>query len=216
MMPLRGEERRFVLSLGRRLKLDISGIGFPPWRRMGEEPRTPKAGSGLPMEEGLYLLEEARPGLSYRLFALLLQEDRAGLLISRRHPAQVKKEEALAPARHVWLSHTPGEGVHNPAALAGLNRLIDGFLNENGPSVVLLDGLEYLMLHNEFARTLLFVEYLHDLVAPHPAIVLLPINPQAMESKELALLERNLEVLQDGAVRRDLEREAWLRLLEDY
>ncbi len=215
-MPLRGEERRFVLSLGRRLKLDISGIGFPPWRRMGEEPRTPKARSGPRVEEGLYLLEEARPGLSYRLFALLLQEDRVGLLISRRHPAQVKKEEALAPARHVWLSHTPGEEVHNPAALAGLNRLIDGFLKENGPSVVLLDGLEYLMLHNEFARTLLFVEYLHDLVAPYPAIVLLPINPQAMESKELALLERNLEVLQDGAVRRDLEREAWLRLLEDY
>ncbi|MFQ5985931.1 MAG: DUF835 domain-containing protein [Thermoplasmata archaeon] len=181
---------------------------------MGEEPRSQEAGSSSPLEEGLYLLKEARPGLSYRLFVRFLRENRAGLLISRRHPSRVKKEEALGPARHVWLSHTPGEGVHNPTALAGLNRLIDGFLKENGPSVVLLDGLEYLMLHNEFARTLLFVEYLNDLVEPYPTIVILPVNPEALDAKELALLERNLEVLSGGAVRRDLEREEWLRLLD--
>lgn len=210
-----GKQRRFVLSLGRRLKLDISGIGFPAWRRMGEEPTLPEAESGSTMGEGLYLLEESRPGLSYRLFGRLLREDRAGLVISRRHPARVKEEGALA-TRYVWLSHTPGEGVHNPTALAGLNRLIDGFLSENGRSVVLLDGLEYLMLHNDFARTLLFVEYLHDLVDQRTAIVLVPINPEAMDSKERALLERNLQVLQAGTIRRDLEREEWLRLLDQY
>ncbi|MFQ5918997.1 MAG: DUF835 domain-containing protein, partial [Thermoplasmata archaeon] len=192
----------------------ISGIGFPAWKRMEEEPDVPETESRSAME-GLYLLEEPRPGLSYRLFARLLQEDRAGLVISRRHPARVKEEGALA-ARYVWLSHTPGEGMHNPTALAGLNRLIDGFLQENGRSVVLLDGLEYLMLHNEFARTLLFVEYLYDLVDQRDAIVLVPINPEAMDPRERALLERNLRVLQGGAVRRDLEREEWLRLLDDY
>ncbi|MFQ6012818.1 MAG: DUF835 domain-containing protein [Thermoplasmata archaeon] len=183
---------------------------------MGEAQSTRGAGSHPPLEEGLYLLRETRPGLSYRLFALLLQENRTGLLISRRHPSRVKKDEALSPARHIWLSHTPGEAFLSPTALAGLNRLIDGFLKEDGPSVVLLDGLEYLMLHNEFARTLLFVEYLNDLVGQYPAIVLLPVNPEALDVKELALLERNLEVLNGADVRRDLEREEWLRLLEDY
>ncbi len=215
-MPSEGETRRFVFSVGRRLKLDISGLRLPLWNRVEEEPSMPKAASRPTMEEGLYLLEESRPGLSYRLFSRLLQEDRAGLVISRRHPARMKEDGALASARYVWLSHAPGEGMHNPTALAGLNRLIDGFLKENGPSVVLLDGLEYLMLHNEFARTLLFVEYLHDLVDQHPAIVLIAINPEAMDARERALLGRNLEVLQEGAVRRDLQREEWLRLLDDY
>lgn len=215
-MPAEGRTRRFVLELGRRLKLDISGVRLPPWRSMEEEPEPRETGSPPSLEEGLYLLKEARPGLSYRLFARLLREDRAGLLISRRHPSRVQREEALSPARHVWLSHSPGEGFHNPTALAGLNRLIDGFLRENRPSVVLLDGLEYLMLHNDFARTLLFVEYLNDLIGQYPAILLLPINPEALEAKEVALLERNLEVLNGGAIRRDLEREEWLRLLDTY
>ena len=215
-MPSEGENRRFVFSVGRRLKLDISGISLSPWERVEKEPSMPEAASRPAMEEGLYLLEESRPGLSYRLFGRLLQEDRAGLVISRRHPARMKEKGTLASARYVWLSHAPGEGMHNPTALAGLNRLIDGFLKENGPSVVLLDGLEYLMLHNEFARTLLFVEYLHDLVDQHAAIVLVAINPDAMDGRERALLGRNLEVLQEGAVRRDLQREEWLRLLEEY
>jgi hypothetical protein len=188
---------------------------------MEEEPEPRDTGSAPPaqappLEEGLYLLKEARPGLSYRLFARLLREDRAGLLISRRHPSRVEREEALSPARHVWLSHSPGEGFHNPTALAGLNRLIDGFLKENGPSVILLDGIEYLILHNDFARTLLFVEYLNDLIGQYPAILLLPINPEALDVKEVALLERNMDVLNGGAVRRDLEREEWLRILDGY
>lgn len=215
-MRSEGERRRFVLSVGRRLKLDISGIRLPPWRSVEKEPSMPEPESRPAMEEGVYLLEESRPGLSYRLFARLLQEDRAGLVISRRPPARLKEEGDLVSARHVWLSHSPGEGIHNPTALAGLNRLIDGFLKENGPSVVLLDGLEYLMLHNEFARTLLFVEYLQDLVGQHSAIVLVAIDPEAMDPRERALLERNLEVLQGAAVRRDLQREEWLRLLDEY
>lgn len=183
---------------------------------MGEEPETPKAGAAAPLEDGLYLLKEARPRLSYRLFVRFLEEKRAGLLISRRHPSRLEKERALAPARHVWLSHTPGEDFHNPTALAALNRLIGGFLEADGPSVVLLDGLEYLMLHNDFPRTLLFLEYLNDLVVAHPAIVLLPVNPEALESKELALLERNLAVVEGGELRRDLERAEVLRLLDTY
>ncbi|MDX1534117.1 MAG: DUF835 domain-containing protein, partial [Thermoplasmata archaeon] len=125
---------------------------------MGEKPDSAEVAPPASMEGGLYLLEASRPDLGYRLFNRLLREGRAGLLISRRHPSRLK-EDVVGAARCIWLSHTPGEASHNPTALAGLNRLIDGFLKENGRSAVLLDGLEYLMLHNEFARTLLFVEY---------------------------------------------------------
>lgn len=182
---------------------------------MGEEPARSDVDSPARLEDGLYLLKEARPRLSYRLFVRFLKEARPGLLISRRHPSRLE-EDTLTKARHVWLSHTPGEDFHNPTALSGLNRLIGRFLQDNGRSIVLIDGLEYLLLHNDFPRTLLFLEYLNDLVIQHPAIVLLPINPEALEPKELALLDRNLAILQGGELWRDLEREEVLRLLDSY
>jgi hypothetical protein len=70
----------------------------------------------------------------------------------------------------------------------------------------LIDGLEYVILHNGFQPTLLaFVEHLNEFIMGTQAIVLIAFRPQTLDPRELALLERNLQVLDGKEVRSQLE-----------
>ncbi len=181
-----------------------------------EEERGPARRAPAELADNCYLVKEKKPSLSYRLFEYLLRDGRNGLLVTRRHPSKVKAEKDLKDVRVVWLSHTPGEDFHNPRALGGLNKLICDFIDNSDSAVVLLDGLEFLMLNNDFVQTLLFVEHVNEFVMQTGAIVLLPIDPEALEAKELALLERNLEVLAGEELRREMDRQEVLDLIDAY
>ncbi len=183
---------------------------------MGEEPGFHSQSRLLELSDGCYLVKERKPNLTYRLFRLLKGDGRPSLVVSRRHPAKIRKERDMEDVRVVWLSHTPGEDFHNPTALGGLNKLICKFIQDNDRSAVLLDGLEYLILNNNFVQTLLFVEHVNEFVMQKPALVLIPINPEALEPKEMALLERNLELLEGEDVRRELDREEVIKLIDTY
>jgi two-component system cell cycle response regulator len=183
---------------------------------MGEDLRASSQPASVEPTEGCYLVKERKPDLSFRLFKRLLRRGYKGLIITRRHPSKLRRNRGLQDARIVWLSHTPGEDFHNPTALGSLNKLICRFIQENERTAVLLDGLEYLILNNNFVQTLLFVEHVNEFVMQHPSIVLIPIDPGALEVKELALLERNLEVLEGEDLRRELDREEVIRLIDTY
>jgi hypothetical protein len=179
---------------------------------MIDEPMT-----GLRLEEGVcYLVKEKKAELSFRLFELTVANGAPGLCITRQYPARVVKSEAMKQARVIWLSHTPGEDYHNPAALGSLTKIICSFIEEKGECVVLVDGFEYLMVNNGFQNTLLFVEHLNEFVMPRKGIVILPVSPEALDEKELALLERNLEVLESPMVRTVLDSSELSRLIDTY
>src|SRR6266545_7761072 len=172
----------------------------------------------VPLAPGAcYLIKEKKPDLSYRLFAMLTRGGTPGLIITRQYPERVRRERDLQGGRIIWLSHTPGEDYHNPTAIGSLAKLISGFVEENqGVAVVLLDGLEYLSINNGFLQTLMFVEHVNEFVMQRKAIVLLPVSPDALEEKELALLERNLKVLESPALKTDLETREVSKLLDTY
>ncbi len=184
---------------------------------MGEEERQfPSRPASLGLGDGCYLIKEERPQLSYQLLKLFVSEGSQGLVISRRHPSRLRSESGLEDVRLVWLSHTPGEDFHNPSALGSLNKLICRFIQDNERAAVLLDGLEYLTLYNDFVQTLLFVEHVNEFVMQNPGVVLIPLNPSALDSKQLALLERNLEAIDGEALTKEIEREKVLKLMDTY
>jgi hypothetical protein len=145
-----------------------------------------------------YLIEEPRAEASHRLLASLVAQGRPALVVTRQHPSRLKAKGSPEALRTVWLSHTPSEGSQNPMALGGLTKLICNFIAEHPSAVVLLDGLEYLTINNGFAPALLFIEGINEFVMQHDATVLVPVSPGTLEPKELALLERALEVMQPG------------------
>src|SRR5437660_508483 len=164
---------------------------------MGTEAESVRSAMPMELEKGVcYLVKEKKPELSYRLFETLVAQKIPGLCITRQYPERVRRERGLTEVRLIWLSHTPGEDFHNPTAIGTLAKVIQKFIEDsNGEGVVLLDGLEYLIINNGFLQTLMFVEHVNEFVMQRRAIILLPVSPDTLEEKELALLERNLMCL---------------------
>ncbi len=172
----------------------------------------------MDIEKGVcYLVKEKKPDVSYRLFEVLLEQKLPGLVVTRQYPERVRRERGLSDVRVVWLSHTPGEDFHNPTAIGTLAKVLQKFIEDNaGEGVILLDGLEFLIINNGFLQTLMFVEHVNEFIMQHRGILLLPVSPETLEEKELALLERNLKVLESPALKTDLETREVSKLLDTY
>ena len=149
------------------------------------------------LEDGrVYLLKERKPKWALDLFRLYAGKGRRPLHITRQHPNHVARQDGI-PVRVVWLSTTLGKDYMDPHNLNSLTTLIRSFIDEAGESgsVILLDGLEYLMINNDPARLFKFFDYLEEVVALGRSIFLTSIDERAFDPKELALLERNAVVL---------------------
>ncbi len=185
---------------------------------MGTEIEQVGARVSMDLERGVcYLVKEKKPELTYRLFDDLLRRKIPGLCVTRQYPDRVRRERSMNDVRIVWLSHTPGEDFHNPTAIGTLAKVVQKFIEDNdGQGVVLLDGLEYLIINNGFLQTLMFVEHVNEFVMQRKAILLLPVSPDTLEEKELALLERNIQVIESPALRSEIETREVSRLLDTY
>jgi len=115
----------------------------------------------------------------------------------------------------LWLSHTPGQDHHNPTSIGTLATVISSFIERYKRCVVLIDGLEYLVINNGFQQVLRFVEHINEQVMQSRSTVLVPISPSAFSEKELALLERNVEVIEQPAVSMSLEKD-FTSLIDQY
>ena len=190
----------------------------PQEGEMGTEAEALRPSAPVDLEKGVcYLVKEKKPQLSFRLFEILVGQKVPGLCITRQFPERVRRERGLADVRIMWLSHTPGEDYHNPTAIGTLAKVIQKFIEDNnGEGVILLDGLEYLMINNGFLQTLMFVEHVNEFVMQRRSIVLMPVSPETMEEKDLALLERNVKVLESPSLQTDLEAREVSRLLDEY
>jgi uncharacterized protein DUF835 len=154
-----------------------------------------------------YVIEGETSDVAYRLFIHKAPELGAGFCIARLHPEKVRRRLGPMEARLGWLAEAPGNDHFSANAISSLAKAIQQFVQEHQSSgLVLIDGLEYVILHNGFQPTLLaFVEHLNEFVMSTQAIVLIALRPQTLDPRELALLERNLQVLRGPEVKSQLD-----------
>jgi len=145
----------------------------------------------------VYLIKERRPELSYALLRDSAASGAETLLVSRELPSQLRTEHGLPPhCRIIWLTHLAGEDRLEPTAIGTLMRELTHFIESSGRSVLMIDGLEYLITENTFPRMLTFLHQLRDVVLTNESTLILPLDARVLSEAELALLERNLEVVE--------------------
>ncbi len=149
------------------------------------------------LEEGrTYLTKEKKPDRALAYFRKAIESGFRPLYVTRQHPNHVLRAHAGKEIRVVWLSTTLGKDYVDPHNLNSLTNLVTNFVTDSPRAVILLDGLEYLMINNDFPRILHFLEYVNEQVAMKRAVLLLSVDDRAFESKELALIERNTVTLE--------------------
>ncbi len=143
----------------------------------------------------VYLVEERRPKCSYELLEHALSSGCAGLVLTRDFPKKLLSEKELDSCRIVWLTNLVGDGRVNPTAIGILMSQIRAFIESQKRTAVLIDGLEYLVSLNTYDRMLQFMHQLRDTVVTNDCVLIVPVDPRTMSEREMALLERNLEVV---------------------
>ena len=152
----------------------------------------------LELESGItYLIKEARPYLSTKLFQSLVRSGLPGLTVSRIYPQKLEEnyEIDMKNLQYIWLSRSRGENNMDPVRLGPLAMRIEEFIKANSSSVIFLEGIEYLMLVNGFDVVRSFVDYIDERVVSFGATLLISVSPNAFDKREMALMERNKKVI---------------------
>lgn len=163
-----------------------------------------EAGLGITRKYALtpgraYVVEEAPPDIRFDAFVNIVSttgrdgKGTVGLAISRQHPEIIRKKYGLEKTPIYWLATRAGEGVIAPTNLSIMTNTIIQFIRENDSSIVLLDGVEYLVTNNDFTKVLRSIDQINDHIVQSHAVMIMPVDPRAFDQKELALLERNME-----------------------
>ncbi len=143
-------------------------------------------------DSSIYLLKESKAENSYKLFIRYIKEGKKGFCATRVYPGKIKSHYKLEKVPIIWLSNVAKDESIRPKDLEKLSYSIERHISE-GNAIVLLEGLEYLITNNNFITVLRLIQALRDQVAMHSAILVMPINPVAIDPHQMNLLEKEVD-----------------------
>ncbi|HVO78209.1 MAG TPA: DUF835 domain-containing protein, partial [Methanomassiliicoccales archaeon] len=62
-------------------------------------------------------------------------------------------------------------------------------------SVVMVDGIEFLIVNNDFEKVLRMIHHVSEATMEYKSRLIVSVDPRTLDLREMALLERNMEVI---------------------
>jgi hypothetical protein len=117
------------------------------------------------------------------------------LCVTRLHPDLLQEHMPGMAVESIWLSERNGANNISPNQLQKISQRISSFFFGKKNAVVLLEGIEYLTLFNDFVKVQMFLEQVNDQIMSSKAIMLIPMDPASMDLRSMARLRRFAEVV---------------------
>ncbi len=144
-----------------------------------------------------YMVVEENPDHSFEIFRDLVTHGAQGLCITRKPPKMVMQEYGLEKTPILWLSRVASQkNCVRPSPPENVAMAVEHFISVGESSVVLLDGFEYLIAHNDFPSVLALLHDLNENVSLRDSILLIPIDPRTLNEKEYALVKREVQIIE--------------------
>lgn len=149
------------------------------------------------LDEGkTYLINEEKPIKSNEIFLDLVTHGISGLYLTRQNPEQIRKAYELERTPIIWLTREKtDERSIEPTDLVELSHTMKEFMRDSGESVIMLDGIEYLIVQNGYKEILQFVQSLKDSISLSHSRLIIPLDPSTIDNQQLHLLRREMIVL---------------------
>ncbi|MBP1908866.1 DUF835 domain-containing protein [Methanolobus bombayensis] len=140
----------------------------------------------------IYLSGSEEQGPSYKTFSELVKSGKPGLCITRMNPDKIRNIYGIAKTPIVWLTKnkTTDQQSIDSTELFRIHPTIADFVNKVEDGVVLMDGLEYLILDNDFLSVVKLLEQTNGTIMASNSRMLLQLDPDVLEKKEFHLLKR--------------------------
>jgi Na+/proline symporter len=196
----RGEFFAALRRLGKAIKeldpsFDLSSAAKPLMAKYGLNPIELRLAPGT-----TYVIEEDKPVKSLAAFSDLVDRGVEGLCISRYHPEKLMDRYGLSPKRVIWLTQSAGIDPQyrhvDPTNFPRLSGMISDFLSKAEEPLILLEGLGYLITQSNYESVLRFVQSQRDEVALKKGILIIHIDPLALDTKERHRLESEMEIIE--------------------
>ena len=148
------------------------------------------------VEGNSYMLEMDDTAQAFEIFLEQVSHGRPGMIIAREYPEKIKKKYGIDNIPFLWLSfEREKKYTREPTNIPLIYSEIKNFLDSSERGVVLISGLEYLINQNNFVKVLKFVQLLNENVSITDSILLLPVSSEALNQREVKLLERELKMV---------------------
>jgi hypothetical protein len=161
-----------------------------------QKPREPVPTSPDQLESGFnYLIEEPQPKRSFEFFKAKVSKGAKGLCISTSYPKKIIEEYGLQGTTVYWLSELEfdNQSLHPRRLDFEVTRAIQNFVKSNPSSVLIIDGVEFLILINGFERVMTFIKKMNDIMSATASTLITSINPSAFSEEKLSIIEREFD-----------------------
>lgn len=149
---------------------------------------------------GLYIFKARRPDRMYHLIDDFASAGYTTLCVSRVHPEQLKEDFGIPEEIVFWLSNSVGTRNISPQNVGVLTDNLVRFYEGSAKPVAVLDGLEYLVMQNDFGKMLKLLNFLYETVIVRKGILIATIDPRAFSTQELAFIEKDSIIVEEQEI----------------
>ena len=145
------------------------------------------------LEFGYSYLVKDKVEKAFEIFVDQVMAGSEGLCITRERPSRIRKEYGLKKTPVVWLRKDKAKNEVTVSSLQDLSIMIGQFLKKAKHGVILLDGLEYLVINNEFTPCIQFLQLARSRIEENDGNLFVPVLEDAFEVKDFTILEREIK-----------------------
>ncbi|WP_135612371.1 DUF835 domain-containing protein [Methanococcoides sp. AM1] len=192
------DEKELIISLQniselRGLLIDPS-LEKPSLEESGDISDLPKLESGY-----TYIQHEDDSMGAYEIFSKMVKQGNPGLCITRENPAKIREKYNIQTTPIVWLTKNKSSESPSiaPSEIFKLHPTIENFMKKAHDGIILVDGLEYLVLENDFKSVVKFIEQTNDSIMVSSSRLIFNIDSNIFEPKEYHLLKRWMKPLEE-------------------
>jgi len=142
-----------------------------------------------------YLIDEKKNETGITILKNMMKQGYKGLCISREHPRHLIEKYKLEDAELKWFTTMKGYNVIEPTDVEGIFNLIDEFIDMNEKSVILLDGLHYLVVNVSMKQAVLLIQYIRDKISTTSSVFIAPLDLEVFEKKDALQFAEEMTVL---------------------
>ena len=156
------------------------------------------------------IIDTSTPKLTMKIATHLGSIGHPLLIISRLPSERLESEFGIPTTVSAWLTEKgSGENILS-ATLEEVRRKVDGFLFGSSRACIVLDGLEFLSGFHGFERTVELIRSLVDSITVSDHLLLIPVDLDVWDSKQRAILLREVDVIDNNRIVHWAERPARL------
>jgi len=145
----------------------------------------------------IFIMDNGDFDSGYELFAKYVKSGFEGLCITRMNPSHIRAEYTIERTPLVWLTKNqmPDVPTIDPIEIFKLHPTISNFISKAENGVIFIDGLEYLILENDFKSVIKLMEQTNDTIMASSSRLIVQIDPEALDRKEYHLLKRWMKIV---------------------